>query len=164
MLLRGVDGLYPIAEAQEVAFVTAEAWARQLEGLGTVVVTEVLVPLPFDGTELRGAVGRIREAKGHITDGAYEEAVRSARLALDYVLTACPPDSSAHQRKARERTQDQRWSVLVDDIYRLASGANHDDSVTESFTWSRDDAVAIVSAVAGLLARLPRNATEPSFR
>jgi hypothetical protein len=67
-----------------------------------------------------------------------------------------PHDDAAHQVKPRERTQAQRWSVLVDDLYSLASGASHDDAVTEHFAWSRDDAVMIVSAVAGLLSRLPR--------
>lgn len=154
VLLHSVDDLYPVISAQEAGTVPAEAWARQLESLGAAVVTEVLVPLPLDGSELRRAVGRIREAKGHITDGKYEEAVIKARAALDFVRTRVPHDEAAYKVKPRERTQAQRWSVLVDDLYSLASGANHDDPVTDTFTWNRDDAVMIVSAVAGLLGRL----------
>jgi hypothetical protein len=115
---------------------------------------EALVPLPLDGSELHRAVGRIREAKSHITDGKYEEAIIKARAALDYVRTRVPHDDVVYQVKPRQRTQAQRWSVLVDDLYSLASGANHDDPVTEGFAWSQDDAVMIVSAVAGLLGRL----------
>jgi len=155
-LLYPVDGLYPVVQAQEAAHVPAEAWTRQLEGLGAAVVMEVLVPLPLDGSELQRAIGRIREAKGHIADGKYEEAVIKARAALDHVREVVPADSAAQQTKARERSQPQRWSVLVDSLYSLASGANHDDEVTANFTWSRDDAVMIVSTVAGLLSRLPR--------
>ncbi|MEV6831186.1 hypothetical protein [Amycolatopsis sp. NPDC051102] len=154
VLLQPVDGLYSLVQAQEPAFVQAEAWARQLEGLGAAVVMEVLVPLPLDGSELRKAVSRIREAKGHIVDGKYEEAIIKARSALDYVKEVVPSDSSAPQKKAKERTQAQRWSVLVDSLYSLASGANHDDEVTADFVWSRDDAIMIVAAVAGLLGRL----------
>jgi hypothetical protein len=154
VLLHPVDGLYPVVQAQEVAFVPAEAWARQLEGLGAAVVMEVLVLLPLDGSELRRAVSRIREAKGHITDGKYEEAVIKARAALDYVRQVVPSDSSAAGTKSRERTQEQRWNILSDNLYSLASGANHDDEVTADFKWNRDDAVMIVAAVAGLLGRL----------
>ena len=151
VLLHSVDELYPVIRAQEAGTVPAEAWARQLESLGAAVVVEVLVPLPLDGSELHRAVGRIREARGHITDGKYEEAVIKARAALGYVRTLVPHDDVAYKVKSRERTQAQRWSVLIDDLYSLASGANHDDPVTEHFTWSRDDAVMIVSAVAGPL-------------
>lgn len=156
VLLHPVDGLHPITAAQELAYVPAEAWARQLEALGAAVVMEVLVPLPFEGSELRRAVERIREAKGHITDGRYEEAITKARLALDYVRQVMPPERPMPSTKPQERTQAQRWWVLVDDLYSLASGASHDDLVTEDFSWSREDAVMIVATVAGLLRRSPR--------
>lgn len=156
VLLHPVDDIYPVKQAQEPAYVPAEAWTRQLENLGAAVVMEVLVPLPFDGSELRRAVSRIREAKGHITDGRYEEAITKARLALDYVRQLVPLDQPPPGTKAKGRTQAQRWRTLIDDLYSLASGASHDDPVTEDFTWSRDDAVMIVAAVAGLLVRLPR--------
>lgn len=97
-----------------------------------------------------------REAKGHITDGKYEEAVIKARAVRDYVREVVPSDSLARDVKPRDRTQIQRWSVLIDDLYSLASGASHDDAVTQGFRWNRNDAVMLVSAVAGLLGRLPR--------
>jgi hypothetical protein len=153
VLLYPVDDLHPIVEAQEVAFVPAESWARQLENLGAAVAMEVLVPLPLDGSELRRAVGRIREAKGHITDGEYEEAVVKARAALEYVRQVVPTE--AQNTVARQRTQAQRWRVLIDDLYNLASGASHDDEVTKDFAWSRNDAIMIVGTAAGLLGRLP---------
>lgn len=62
MLQHPVAGLYPVVSAQEAGTVPAEAWARQLVALGAMAVMEVLVPLPLDGSELRRAVGRIREA------------------------------------------------------------------------------------------------------
>lgn len=79
-----------------------------------------------------------------------------ARLALDYVRQLVPLDQPSPGTKAKGRTQAQRWRTFIDDLYSLASGASHDDPVTEDFTWSRDDAVMIVAAVAGLLVRLPR--------
>lgn len=160
VLLHPVDGLHPVVQAQEATLIPAETWARQLESLGNAVAMEVLVLLPCDSSELQKAVTRVREAKGHIVDGRYEEAIVKARAALDYVRYVNPADSSAQLTKARQRTQSQRWSVLVDSLYSLASGANHDDEVTKDFMWSRDDAVMVVAAVAGLLGRLARNSPQ----
>jgi len=45
--------------------------------------------------------------------------------------------------------------VVIDDVFSLLSGAVHDDAgVTENFTWSRADAVALTAAVGGLLRRI----------
>ncbi|MCA1603297.1 MAG: hypothetical protein LC776_17210 [Acidobacteria bacterium] len=67
-----------------------------------------------------------------------------------------PPDTPPPGTKPKQRTQAQRWRVFIDNLYSLASGASHDDAVTEDFTWSREDAVAIVGSAAGLLGRLAR--------
>ncbi len=71
----------------------------------------------------------IREAKGYITDGRYEEAITEARLALDYVRQVVPPDQSAPGAKAKGNTQGRRWRVLIGDFYSPPSGASHDDPV-----------------------------------
>jgi len=86
-------------------------------------------------------------------DGKFEEAVIKARAALEYVREVVPTE--AQNAVARQRTQAQRWRVLIDDLYSLASGASHDDEVTKDFAWSRDDAIMIVGTVAGLLGMLP---------
>lgn len=62
--------------------------------------------------------------------------------------------SGAVNKKADDRTQEERWAVLVQSAYALFSGAPHDDEgSSEHFTWTRADAVAAVATAAGLLAR-----------
>ena len=154
VLLHSVDGLHPVGANQEQATVPSEVWARQLKSLGAATVIEVLVPFPHDGSELRQAVTRIRDAKGHITDGRYGEAIRTARLALDYIRDVQKTDAPS-DTKARDRNQAQRWDALINDLYSLANGASHDDVATRDFEWSRADAVMIVASVSALLGRLP---------
>lgn len=122
--------------------------------MGAAVVVEVLIPIPLDGSVRRRAAERVREAKSLIADGKHEEAVVKARLALDPVREITKPNVPLQTIKAQDRTQLQRWSIVVESLYSLASGAGHDDAVTEDFTWSRADAVAVLSATAGLLRRL----------
>ncbi|MFF1378737.1 hypothetical protein [Streptomyces sp. NPDC058308] len=45
--------------------------------------------------------------------------------------------------------------MFIQSAFNLFSGAPHDDAgTTENFTWTRADAVAAVTAAAGLLAQL----------
>jgi hypothetical protein len=154
VLLHPLDGIWPVKEAEEHVTVQSGTWARQLDGLGTAAFTEVLVPLPFDAGEMRKAADRLRQARTHTADGDYEDAVRTARLALDYVRRTVPHDPKAFSVNPRQRTLEQRWDVLTEALFSVASGANHDDEVTNDFTYSRDDAVMIIAAIAGLLGRL----------
>ncbi|WP_328919652.1 hypothetical protein OG911_02265 [Streptomyces sp. NBC_00208] len=63
--------------------------------------------------------------------------------------------NGAVNKKAEERTQEERWAVLTQSAYALFSGAPHDDEGTsEHFAWTRADVVAAVATAAGLLARL----------
>jgi hypothetical protein len=157
VLLHPLDDIWPVNQAEEHIAVQAGNWARQLDGLGTAAFTEVLVPLPFDAGEMRQAADRLRQARAHVADGNYEDAVRTARLALDYVRRIVPHDPKVFSVASRQRTLDQRWDVLTEALFSIASGANHDDEVTKDFTYGRDDAVMIIAAIAGLLGRLQQH-------
>ncbi|WP_371665286.1 hypothetical protein OG306_12500 [Streptomyces sp. NBC_01241] len=90
--------------------------------------------------------------------GEFEAAVGKARSALDAVRDACKTWTvcrEASKKPANDRSQAERWAVLIQEAYALFSGAQHDDArTTEHFTWWLADAAAAVAAAAGLLARL----------
>jgi hypothetical protein len=100
-------------------------------------------------------VDRLRQARRELADGRYESCVATCRLALDSLATLKPPLSKKpiDAKAAQTRSQAERWAVLQHDLHSLLSGAHHDDEITKPFTWNRQDAEAILVAVAGLCAR-----------
>ncbi|MFG2272475.1 hypothetical protein ACGFNY_22265 [Streptomyces chartreusis] len=151
-----VDG-WPGREHQLTIRITHEEWAKALDNLNTGAFVDVLVPIT-DINERALAAQRLKEAKALIRNGDYEGAVGKARSVLDAVRPACNTEALYNQaltKKARVRTQDERWAMLTQSAYALFSGAPHDDEgTTEHFTWTRADAIAAVATAAGLLARL----------
>ncbi|MGM0361728.1 hypothetical protein ACNFRX_17175 [Streptomyces griseoaurantiacus] len=148
---------WPVAQDQEIIRIPHATWSNALTQLDAGAFVDVLIPITTVEARATGA-RRIREAKTAIRDGRYEHAVSLARAALDPVREACDTKKvhdQAMQKKAGERDQEERWAVFTQSAYALFSGAPHDDAgTTENFTWTRADAVAAVTAAAGLLARL----------
>ncbi|MFE0363374.1 hypothetical protein [Streptomyces griseoaurantiacus] len=146
---------WPARTDQLTVRISHEEWAKTLAQLDAGAFVDVLVPV----TEVENratAARRLREAKSLIGAGRFEEAVGKARLALDAVREACDTVNVVRNLpSAQQRSQEQRWGMLIQSAYQLFSGAQHDDSgTTEHFTWSRADAIAAVATAAGLLARL----------
>lgn len=148
---------WPARKHQLDISVSHAEWAKALEGLNAGAFVDVLVPI----TEVEGralAATRLREAKMLIRSGDFEGAVGKARSALDAVRPACNTEVLYNQalgKKAKDRTQGERWAMLTQSAYALFSGASHDDAgTTDTFIWTRADAVAAVATAAGLLARL----------
>ncbi|WP_127357252.1 hypothetical protein [Actinacidiphila soli] len=154
--LGAVDG-WPAREHQLTIRISHEEWAKALAGLNAGAFVDVLVPIT-DVEDRALAARRLREAKALIGSGDFEGAVGKARSALDPVRAACNTEalhSQAVNKKAKERTQEERWAMLIQNAYALFSGAPHDDEgTTEHFAWTRADAVAAVATAAGLLTRL----------
>lgn len=148
---------WPVAQDQEIIRIPHATWSNALTQLDASAFVDVLITITNVEARATGA-RRIREAKTAIRDGRYEHAVSLARAALDPVREACDTKKvhdQAMQKKAGERDQEERWAVFTQSAYALFSGAPHDDAgTTENFTWTRADAVAAVTAAAGLLARL----------
>ncbi|MGA5454410.1 hypothetical protein ACPCVO_48380 [Streptomyces umbrinus] len=148
---------WPVAQGQEIIRIAHATWSNALTQLDAGAFVDVLIPITTVEARATGA-RRIREAKTAIRDGRYEHAVSLARAALDPVRDSCDTKKvhdQAMQKKAGERDQEERWAVFTQSAYALFSGAPHDDAgTTENFTWTRADAVAAVTAAAGLLARL----------
>ncbi|QMU67238.1 hypothetical protein [Streptacidiphilus sp. P02-A3a] len=150
---------WPVGQCQVRVSIPHAEWSKKVEQLDAGAYVDVLVPI----TQVEGraiAARRIREAQLAIRNGDYEGAVGKARSALDAVRPACNTEVIYNRvmnrgSKAKERTQEERWAVLIQSAYQLFSGAPHDDQgTTEHFTWTRADAVAAVATSAGLLARL----------
>jgi hypothetical protein len=137
--------------------VQAGDWLRHLEKVDAGTYVDVLVPITED-TVRATAARRIREARTLLREGKNDPAIMTARAALERIKTTPEVKSlfkSANNTPASKRSQGERWAVAVEAFYSLASGAAHDDEVTESFVYSRQDTEAIVAAVAGLVARYP---------
>ncbi len=141
-------------------------WLQLLDQVGMEVGISVRVPSPLsdaarrEGTQLGDppslvqAAKRLREAREQLREGRPEMCVRSCRLVLENLNQLNPPVKVG--KIPKDRSQDERWAALNEDLYSLTSAASHDDPVTEHFSWSRADAEAVLVATAGLVARTTR--------
>ncbi|MFJ6136539.1 hypothetical protein [Kitasatospora sp. NPDC092286] len=149
-------GKWPARNLQEQIDIPDSEWSKEITEIGHGAFVTVLVPIT-DNEDRATAARRLREAQTAIRAGDFEAAVAKARTALDAVR---PPGhqaaySQAVGKKAKERTQEERWTMLLQAAYDLFGGAHHDDpGTTEHFTWSRADAVTAIATTAGLLSRL----------
>ncbi|KDN85599.1 hypothetical protein [Kitasatospora cheerisanensis] len=150
------DGGWPACTTQVTFTVPHNEWSQVVTEAGHGAFVTVLVPITAD--EHRStAARRLREAQTAIRAGDFETAVSKARLAMDAVRPANHQKaySAASSKKAKDRDQDERWTVLLQATYDLFGGAHHDDpDTTEHFTWSRADAMTALALTAGLLDRL----------
>ena len=132
-------------------------WLKAWEQAAAGSYMEVLVPLPTDPGYAK-AVERIQTARQLIHGNHLEEALGEARKAIEPVREAYKTRATADTARgkpAKERDKDERWALLVEDLFALVSGAAHDDpGITEHFGWTRPEAVTIVATAAGLLGRL----------
>jgi hypothetical protein len=138
--------------------ISSGTWLRAWEQAQAGSYMEVLIPLPGD-PEYAKAVQRVREARQLIHADNAEEAVNKARLAIEAVRRAYGTGAAASRARKKEskydRDKEERWALVVEDLFDLLSGAAHDDpNVTEHFTWTREEAIALTASVSGLVARL----------
>ncbi|TXR55761.1 hypothetical protein [Quadrisphaera setariae] len=148
---------YPSSSTQDWLRIPGPEWARHAERLGALVTVPLRVPLPLgDPHSTRARAGlHLQASMRAISDGRHHEAVREARIALELHGEVSPPASYSKAEAARTRDLPQRFAVLRDSVYAVASGAAHGDEVTESFEYSRSDAMTVVAAVAALMQRSP---------
>jgi hypothetical protein len=103
-------------------------WLKAWEQAQAGAYMEVLVPLPGD-VEYAKAVERIREARGLIHGDKAEDAVSKARLAIEPVRraykTAAAAARALKKENKRDRDKDERWALLVENLFDLTSGAVH---------------------------------------
>lgn len=132
-------------------------WLKAWEQAAAGSFLEILVPLPGD-PDYAKAVGRIATARKLVHGDHLEDALGEARMAIEPVRRAYKTvdvAKAARDKSPRERDKNERWALVVEDLFALLSGAVHDDpDVTEHFVWNRAETLALVAAAAGLLGKL----------
>jgi len=164
------SGVHPTIAYQTTLSLSRAEWLRQLDQAGYEVGFLVRVPSPLthsgidenwaqSATHLpsraQGAA-RLRQARRQFEDGDYEQCIATSRKVLENLkqLVKIPTLDQVNGVKPSDRTPDERWAVYFHATFSLTHPAHHDDEVTRVFTWSREDAQAILASVAALLARV----------
>ncbi|GAA4578436.1 hypothetical protein GCM10023176_54330 [Micromonospora coerulea] len=76
---------------------------------------------------------------------------------MEQVRVACGTQkvfAAAVKKTPRQRTLDERWAFMVEDLFSTMSGAGHKDEVTKDFEYTREDGEMLIGATAGMLKRL----------
>ncbi|AEB44300.1 hypothetical protein VAB18032_15950 [Micromonospora maris AB-18-032] len=101
----------------------------------------------------------LREAVKLVAAGHPAKAVIDARRAIevaDTVFGALNASNAAMKLitdiPPNDRTQEERFALLRHALFSLASPPAHGDPKAEQFTWSREAALVVISAVASLMA------------
>jgi hypothetical protein len=144
-----------IARTGDLSLVVRSAtWGEQTQRIAAASFIDVLVPMP-QSADMASAVARLHEARQLLLDGKYDPALGEARKALEPVRAAMRTayQSAKAKTDARQRSLEERFAMMVEDLFSLLSGAAHDDPVTQNFTYSREDAVTLIASTAGMVKR-----------
>jgi hypothetical protein len=146
---------YPANSTHDVVFIHAREWVAHAERLGALVAVPVLIPLPLGDPEGRTAQAglHLQSALRAQADGRWKDAVAAARLSLEILAQIDPAATYDKKGDPRQRDLAQRFAVLRDALWAIASGAHHDDAVTGNFAYTPDDARAVTACAAALLQR-----------
>ncbi|MFE9656997.1 hypothetical protein [Micromonospora sp. NPDC006431] len=139
--------------------INAGEWAAQMVKLDAGAFVELLVPLA-KGADYTDAVAALREARELLRQGNIEPAIIEARKAVEQVRAAYSTQklfNAARTKTPRDRTYDERWAFMVEDLFSTMSGAGHKQGVTKDFEYTREDAEMLIVATAGMLKRLSAN-------
>ncbi|MDF1597279.1 MAG: hypothetical protein P1T08_14470 [Acidimicrobiia bacterium] len=93
----------------------------------------------------------LRKARRALNEGRYEDSISSARRVIEQ-LWRSPDGKSLAAGKAQLRTKLDRIYTVADALFQLSSAALHADQHTIAISWTRRDAVLVLTAVASLLA------------
>jgi hypothetical protein len=149
------DGGRQATEHQDRITIAASRWLQQLEVLDLGVGFTVTVPLPFQDGELKGAGDCIRKARHHLYDGEYDAAIGQVRRAIERMKPLAQWPAVSRTEDVKLRSQAQRWEAIRLSVFSQASGAAHDDEVTKTFSYSREEAEALIGMAASLLRAVP---------
>ncbi|MFD6679956.1 hypothetical protein [Micromonospora parva] len=168
-LLSPPGDVHPVAHDELPVRIPRGRWLELLDQAGTEVGVLLRVPSPLtdsaltpppaasdkDAASLSQAAARLRQARAELRDQQWEHCVATCRRVLENIsrLVSIPSAKQVFSVPADSRTQDQRWAAVYWDVKGMTHAAHHDDGTTESFSWSRADAEAILATTAGLLGR-----------
>ncbi|MET8088211.1 hypothetical protein [Micromonospora sp. NPDC005237] len=139
--------------------INASEWAAQMVKVDAGAFVELLVTLAR-GADYTDAVAALREARELLRKGNIEPAIVEARKAVEQVRDAYNTlklFNAAKTKVPRQRTYEERWAFMVEDLFSTMSGAGHKDEVTKDFEYTREDAEMLIVATAGMLKRLSVN-------
>lgn len=136
--------LLPTVQAQSTHRVSGSRWLELLDQVGSALAITVRVPTPMsnaaaeegttatpNGPSMTQATKRLREARAALRDGDFEGCITICRRALENLMALQPPMSVEELKQIvpKTRNQHQRWSAIIQDLFSLTSGANHDDEI-----------------------------------
>jgi hypothetical protein len=138
-------------ESREPIRVPASVWQTELERLGTSFGFALAIPLGAPAGAQRDAAVYLQDARRLLYDGEFDKAIGSARQAMERVLAAAGWPSISKNDDLFQRSQAQRWRAIFKAAFDQASGAEHADEVTEDFSYSSEEAEALIVIAASLL-------------
>jgi hypothetical protein len=136
-------------------------WIELLSQMGYEDTMLIEVPIPDKSSrpELRKALSYLEAARLAVLQNRNRDAVASCRDVLEALgatrgdLEDPVKDDDGGFGKRRAQGKEERYRGVLRSIFRLTHLAKHGDETAQNVTWDRQDAIAVVSAVAGLLQR-----------
>lgn len=161
-----ITGTSPVKLAESVAGpnvavrVRAGQWAEEFEKVTDSSYVELLVPVT-DDPELAIAAGRLSTARALIRRGDLDTVAAPLRQVLDPVRAFYKTRDVyqvAEPKKAKERNLNERFAMVVQNLYSWLSSFEHDDEdAIKGLVMDPAEANMALAEVAGLLHRLARD-------
>lgn len=142
---------YPGSTTEVLHFSVARSrWIDQVNALGPSVAFEMQVPFPLEDDPRAEPAQHLRSAQRRLLDNDIDGAILEARRALEWVRLHSGWTWPLN-KDPRQRGQDERWAAIRTAVEDQASGSVHADAVTSAFTYSLDEAKALIAIAAALL-------------
>lgn len=143
------------AQDTDLLIVSQSDWISALQQMqyGKHMLFEVPLDLNPE-SEQANAIQAVENAKKHLYNGHYDDAVASCRKAMEYVLKGRELNRT---RKAAHETpttmsKEDRLTSFYDAIQRIAHIAAHLEEGSKAVPFSRKEAIMILGATASALA------------
>ncbi|MEU6466789.1 hypothetical protein [Streptomyces sp. NPDC046976] len=142
---------YPGSTTEVLHFSVAKSrWIDQITALGPSVAFEMQVPFPLEDDPRAEPARHLRAAQRRLLDNDIDGAILGARQALEWIRLHSGWTWPLN-KDTRLRGQDERWAAIRVAAEDQASGSVHADGVTSKFSYSRDEAKALIAIAAALL-------------
>ncbi|MFJ7631215.1 hypothetical protein ACIQZN_32580 [Streptomyces sp. NPDC097595] len=142
---------YPGSTTEVLHFSVAKSrWIDQINALGPSVAFEMQVPFPLQDDPRAEPAQRLRAAQRRLLEDDIDGAILEARRALEWIRLHSGWTWPLN-KDPRQRGKDERWAAIRVAVEDQSSGSVHEDEVTKTFTYSRDEAKALIAIAAALL-------------
>ncbi|MFI1247825.1 hypothetical protein ACH4TY_14115 [Streptomyces anulatus] len=142
---------YPGSTTEVLHFSVAKSrWTDQVNALGPSVAFEMQVPFPLEDDPRAEPAQRLRAAQRRLLEDDIDGAILEARRALEWIRLHSGWTWPLN-KNPRQRGKDERWAAIRVAVEDQTSGSVHEDEVTKTFTYSRDEAKALIAVAAALL-------------